>query len=72
MIYFITFISVWLIIWLALGIYFFKNKHQHISFGVTIALGFISLGVAMTIAMIIAIIIAIIIGSGYFYYFLCR
>lgn len=68
MIYFIIFIGIWLIIWFAFGIYFAWTERKHISFGSVVAMGFISLGIAMTIAVIIAFLVG---GSYLFYYFLC-
>lgn len=69
MICFITFIGIWLIIWFAFCIYLAWTERQHISFANIIAIGFISLGIAMTIAVIIAFLV----GCGYlFYYFLCK
>lgn len=69
MIYFITFICTWLIVWFAFGIYLAWSERQHISFPNIIAMGFISLGITMTVTVIIAFLA----GCGYlFYYFLCR
>ena len=68
MVCFITFICIWLIIWFAFGIYLAWSEHQHISFANIIAMGFISLGIAMTITVIIAFLVG---GSYLFYYFLC-
>lgn len=68
MVYFITFIGIWLIIWFAFGIYLAWSEHQHVSFETIVAMGFISLGIAMTISVILAFLV----GGGYlFYYFLC-
>lgn len=69
MVYFITFICIWLIIWFAFGIYLGWSERQHISFANIVVMGFISLG----IAMIISIVLAFLVGSSYlFYYFLCK
>lgn len=68
MVYFITFIGIWLIIWFAFGIYLAWSERQHVSFETIVAMGFISLGIAMTISVILAFLV----GGGYlFYYFLC-
>lgn len=68
MVYFITFIGIWLIIWFTFGIYFAWTERKHISFWNIVAMGFISLGIAMTITVIIAFLVG---GSYLFYYFLC-
>lgn len=68
MVCFITFIGIWFIIWFAFGIYLAWTERQRISFGSIIAMGFISLGIAMTITFIIAFLVG---GSYLFYYFLC-
>ena len=68
MVCFIIFICIWLIIWFAFGIYLAWSERQHISFANIIAMGFISLGIAMTITVIIAFLVG---GSYLFYYFLC-
>ena len=68
MVCFITFICIWLIIWFAFGIYLAWSEHQHISFANIIAMGFISLGIAMTISLVLAFLVG---GSYLFYYFLC-
>lgn len=68
MVYFITFIGIWLIIWFAFGIYLAWSERQHVSFETIVAMGFISLGIAMTISVILTFLV----GGGYlFYYFLC-
>lgn len=69
MVYFITFICIWLIIWFAFGIYLGWNKHQHISFANIVVMGFISLGIAMTISLVLIFLVG---GSYLFYYFLCE
>lgn len=58
MIYFIIFICIWFIAWLALGIYFTWTGPIHITFQIIIAMGFISLGIAMTFMVIIAAIVS--------------
>lgn len=69
MIYFITFICTWFIIWFAFGIYLAWSERQHVSFETIIAMGFISLGITMTVTVVIAFLAS----CGYlFYYFLCR
>ena len=69
MVYFITFICIWLIIWFAFGIYLVLSERQHISFANIVVMEFISLGIAMTIMIIIAFLVG---GSYLFYYFLCK
>ena len=69
MICFITFIGIWFIIWFAFGIYLAWSERKHISFTAIIAMGVISLGIAMTITFIIAFLVG---GSYLFYYFLCN
>lgn len=69
MVYFITFICIWLIIWFAFGIYLAWNEHQHISFANIVVMGVISLGIAMTISLVLAFLVS---GSYLFYYFLCE
>ena len=68
MVCFIIFICIWLIIWLAFCIYLTWTERKHISLANIIAMGFISLGIAMTITVIIAFLVG---GSYLFYYFLC-
>lgn len=69
MIYFITFICIWFIIWFAFGIYLAWSERQHVSFETIVAMGFISLGIAMTVMVIIAFL-----AGGYYllYHFLCK
>ena len=69
MIYFITFICIWFIIWFAFGIYLAWSERQHVSFETIVAMGFISLGIAMTISVILVFLVG---GSYLFYSFLCR
>lgn len=69
MIYFITFICIWFIIWFAFGIYLAWSEHQHVSFETIVAMGFISLGIAMTVMVIIAFLAG---GCYLFYHFLCK
>lgn len=68
MICFIIFIGIWFIIWFTFGIYLAWTERKHISFANIVAMGFISLGIAMTITVIIAFLAG---GSYLFYYFLC-
>ena len=68
MVYFITFICIWLIIWFAFGIYLACSERQHISFANIAVMGFISLGIAMTISLVLVFLVG---GSYLFYYFLC-
>lgn len=69
MVYFITFICIWLIIWFAFGIYLAWSEHQHISFANVVVIGVISLGITMTISLVLAFLVG---GSYLFYYFLCE
>ena len=69
MIYFITFICIWFIIWFAFGIYLAWGERQHVSFKTIVAMGFISLEIAMTISVILVFLVG---GSYLFYSFLCR
>lgn len=69
MVCFIIFIGIWFIIWFAFGIYLAWTERKRISFASIVAIGFISLGIAMTITVIIAFLAG---GSYLFYYFLCR
>ena len=69
MVYFITFICIWLIIWFAFGIYLTWSKRQHISFANIVVMGFISLGIAMIISLVLVFLVG---GSYLFYYFLCE
>lgn len=69
MVYFITFICIWLIIWFAFGIYLTWSEHQHISFANIVVMGVISLGITMTISLVLAFLVG---GSYLFYYFLCE
>lgn len=68
MVYFITFICIWLIILFTFGIYLARSERQHISFANIVVMGFISLGITMTVMLIIAFLVG---GSYLFYYFLC-
>lgn len=58
MVYFITFICIWFIIWFALGIYFAWTERTHITFPTIIAMGFISLGITMTFMVVVVAIIS--------------
>ena len=69
MVYFITFICIWLIIWFAFGIYLGLIEHQHISFANIVVMGVISLGITMTISLVLVFLVG---GSYLFYYFLCE
>lgn len=64
MVYFITFICIWLIIWFAFGIYLAWFEHQHISFANIVVMGFISLGIAMTISLVLVFLV----GGSYLFY----
>lgn len=64
MVYFITFIG----IWLAFGIYLAQSKRQHISFASIVVMGYISLGITITISVILVFLVG---GSYLFYCFLC-
>lgn len=68
MVYFITFIGIWLIIWFAFGIYLAWGERQHISFASIVVMGYISLGITITISVILVFLVG---GSCLFYYFLC-
>ena len=68
MVYFITFICIWLIIWFAFGIYLARSERQHISFASIVVMGYISLGITITISVILVFLVG---GSYLFYYFLC-
>lgn len=68
MVYFITFIGIWLIIWFAFGIYLAQSERQHISFASIVVMGYISLGITITISVILVFLVG---GSYLFYYFLC-
>lgn len=67
MIYFITFICIWFIIWFAFGIYFVCTERQHISFARIVVMGYISLGITIMISVILVFLVG---GSYLFYYFL--
>ena len=69
MVYFITFIGIWLIIWFAFGIYLAWFERQHISFANIVVMGIISLGITMTISLVLVFLVG---GSYLFYYFLCE
>ena len=69
MVYFITFICIWLIIWFAFGIYLGWIERQHISFTNIIVMGIISLGITMIISLVLVFLVG---GSYLFYYFLCE
>ena len=58
MICFIIFVCLWLIIWFAFGIYLAWTERTRISFPTIIAMGFISLGIAMTFMVIVVAIVS--------------
>lgn len=58
MICFIIFVCIWLIIWFTFGIYLAWTERTHISFSTIIAMGFISLGIAMTFVVIVVAIVS--------------